>query len=155
MSRRYWLMKSEPSAYSVDDWVRDGVTSWEGVRNYQARNYMKEQAIGDRVLFYHSSAEPSGVVGVGEVCRLAYPDHTATTPGHKYFDDGSDASAPTWFMVDVKIVEKLPRCVTLAELKADPALDGMLVTRKGQRLSVMPVEPAHFEHVVAMSRRAP
>ena len=118
---RCWLMKSEPYVYSIDDLQRDGSTHWEGVRNYQARNLMKEMAVGDRVLFYHSNAKPPGVVGVARVCRTAYPDHFSWDEGSKYFDEKSTPEAPRWFMVDVEFVEKLPRQVTLDELKAAAA----------------------------------
>jgi len=151
---RHWLMKSEPNTYSIDDLRRDGVTTWEGVRNHQARNFMRDDVkLDDLVLFYHSSAKPPGVVGLGRVVREAYPDPTAFEPGHPYFDPRSDPAAPRWMMVDVGFVEQWQQMVPLAALKADPKLDGLLVTRKGQRLSVMPVDPAHYEHIVALGRQ--
>lgn len=150
---RTWLMKSEPDVYGIDDLARDGVTSWEGVRNYQARNSMRDDMrVGDRVLFYHSNADPPGVAGLAEVRREAYPDPFAFDPTSPYFDPRSNRASPTWLTVDVGFIERFPRVVSLQALKDDPALDGMLVTRKGQRLSVMPVEPAHFERVVALGR---
>lgn len=152
VERRYWLMKSEPDVFSIDDLVRDGSTSWEGVRNYQARNMMRdEMQLGDLVLYYHSNAEPSGVAGVAKISRLAYPDPTQFDRKSEYFDEGSKKDDPRWLMVDVAIVEKLPRVVPLAELKDDPALDGMLVIKKGQRLSVQPVEKAHFARVLELA----
>jgi predicted RNA-binding protein with PUA-like domain len=149
--RKYWLMKSEPGAYSIDDLERDGVTPWEGVRNYQARNLMRDEfRKGDLVLFYHSNAQPPAVVGIGRVCREAYPDHFAWEPGHKYFDSRSTPENPVWVMVDVEFVERLERPVSLQQMKADPSLEGMMVTRKGSRLSVQPVEDSHFRRVCAL-----
>ena len=136
---RYWLIKSEPSTYSIDDLKKDGKTSWSGVRNYQARNFMRdEMKKGDLALFYHSSAEPPGVAGIARIARDAYPDTTAKEPG--------------WVMVDVEFVEKLKRLVPLEELKANKKLGGMLVTKRGMRLSVQPVEKAHYDEVVRMGR---
>lgn len=152
---RYWLMKSEPDVYSIDDLARDGSTGWDGVRNYQARNFMRdEMKVGDLVLFYHSNADPPGIAGVARVCREAHPDPTQFDPSSKYHDPKSDPDDPRWLMVDVEFVEKFPHLVSLAELKANPKLEGMYVTRRGMRLSVQPVEPAHFEEVVRMGRGA-
>lgn len=148
--RQYWLMKSEPEAYSIIDLEHDVSESWDGVRNYQARNYMQQMRVGDLVLFYHSNADPPGVMGVARVCKEAHPDHTAFDPGSKYFDPKSKADAPTWYMVDVEYVEKLPNEVTLDLLKQDPDLEGMLVRQRGQRLSVQPVEKRHFARVLKM-----
>lgn len=148
---RCWLMKSEPGAYSIDDLERDGTTCWDGVRNYQARNLMREMKEGDAVLFYHSNANPPGVVGIARVCREAYPDPTSWDPNGRYFDPKSSPETPRWWMVDIAFVEKLPRVVPLSEMKADPALDEMLVTGKS-RLSVQPVEQHHFDRVVGLAR---
>ncbi len=146
-------MKSEPGTYSIDDLARDGRTSWEGVRNYQARNLMRDELkLGDRVLFYHSSADPPGVAGIGEVVREGYPDHFAFDRSSKYFDARSTPEDPVWIMVDVGFVQKFAAVVSLAELKADPALDGLMVAKKGMRLSVQPVDPAHFDHIVSLGR---
>jgi len=132
----YWLMKSEPSTYSIDDLKRDGSTSWEGVRNYQARNFMRDSMKkGDGVLFYHSNAEPSGAAGVARVRKEGYPEKTAP-----------------WCMVDVEFAEKFQRFVSLDELKSKKELAGMMVTRRGSRLSVQPVQKAHFEIVLKMGR---
>lgn len=151
---RHWLMKSEPDVYSIDDLARDGSTFWEGVRNYQARNHMRDgMKVGDPVLFYHSSTEPMGVVGIARICREAYPDETAWDPKNPYFDESCPPGEPRWLRVDVEFVSKLPKIVTLEALKANPALEGMLVVKRGMRLSVQPVEAAHFEEVLAMSRR--
>jgi predicted RNA-binding protein with PUA-like domain len=143
----YWLMKSEPDAYSIDDLARAKRGSWDGVRNYQARNNMRAMREGDLVLFYHSQVKPPAVVGVARVCREAYPDPTAFDPNCKYFDPKSSPDNPRWDMVDVEFVEKLPEPVTLEQLKEDPAFEGMLVTTRG-RLSVQPVDRTHFEQVL-------
>ena len=153
MAKRYWLMKSEPDVYSIDRLEQDGSTSWEGVRNYQARNFMMEMKKGDRVLFYHSNAEPPGVAGVAEVVREAYPDTAAFDPGSDYHDPASTPEKPRWFMVDVGFVERFPAVLPLPELKADAALEGMELLRKGSRLSVQPVSKAHFDHVLKLARR--
>ncbi|MFN7142726.1 MAG: EVE domain-containing protein [Myxococcota bacterium] len=150
---RYWLMKSEPDVYSIDDLARDGRTSWEGVRNYTARNWMRDDMkVGDRVLFYHSNAEPKGVAGVAEVVREAYPDPHALDPKSKYYDETAKPDEPRWVTVDIGFLEKFPRVVDLAALKSEPALAGMEVTRRGSRLSVHPVDPAHFAKVLEMGR---
>lgn len=148
---RFWLVKSEPNAYSIDALQRDGTTSWEGVRNYQARNLMREMKKGDMVLFYHSNAKPPGVAGLARVEREAYPDHFAWDSASQYFDPKASPEEPRWWMVDLSFVERLPRFVTLAELKEDPALADMLVTGKS-RLSVQPVDRADFDRVVGMAR---
>jgi len=147
-ARRYWLLKSEPGTYSIDDLERDGETCWDGVRNYQARNLMRdEMAVGDLALFHHSSAKPPGVAGVARVSKAAYPDHTAFDERDPHHDPKSDPDDPVWMMVDVEFVEKFERFVPLSEMKADPRLEGMLVTKRGQRLSVQPVEKKHFDRV--------
>jgi predicted RNA-binding protein with PUA-like domain len=146
MARKHWLMKSEPEVYSIDDLERDGKTSWTGVRNYQARNFMRdEMRAGDLVLFYHSNAEPPGVAGVARVCREAYPDHTARDPKSSYHDPKATAADAIWMMVDVEFVEKFAALVPLETLRARKDLEGLLVTRRGQRLSVQPVERRHFD----------
>ena len=141
-------MKSEPGDYSIDDLQRDGSTHWDGVRNYQARNLMRdEMAVGDRVLFYHSNAKPPAVVGVAEVARTAYPDHTQFDPDDPHFDPTSDPDDPRWFMVDVKFVEKLPRAVGLPELKTYPELSDMVLLNRS-RLSVQPVDEDAFAFIL-------
>jgi len=153
-AKKYWLMKCEPEAYSIDDLERDGVTTWEGVRNFQARNSMRDDMkVGDGVLFYASNAEPSGVTGVAEVAREAYPDPYAFQKGHKYFDPKSDPASPTWYMVDIRFVEKFPGIVSLAELKAEKGLAKMVVTQKGSRLSVQPVTRKEHETVLKLGRQ--
>jgi predicted RNA-binding protein with PUA-like domain len=146
---RYWLMKSEPGSYSLDDLERDGSTCWEGVRNYQARNLMREMQTGDLVLFYHSNADPPVAVGIAQVEREAYPDHFSWDPDSRYFDPKSSPEEPRWWMVDLRFVERFDRFVPLAELKADPTLAGMLVTGRS-RLSVQPVDAVDFETVVRL-----
>ena len=147
-------MKSEPDSFSIDDLERVGTTSWDGVRNYQARNYLRSQRKGDRILFYHSSCAEPGVVGIAEVAREAYPDDTAFDPTDKHYDPKSNPADPTWYMPDIKFVRRLPRVVTLHELQGRPELDGLLFTRKGNRLSVTPVSKEHFDFIVAQARRA-
>ena len=148
----YWLMKSEPGDYSIDDLEVDGTTHWDGVRNYQARNLMRdEMAVGDRVLFYHSNAKPPAVVGLAEVARTAYPDHTQFDPDDKHFDPKSDPDDPRWIMVDIKFVEKLPRQVGLPELKEYSELEDMVLLNRS-RLSVQPVTKKQFEFIVARAK---
>ena len=146
-------MKSEPNTYSIDDLKRDRKTYWEGVRNYQARNFMRdEMQVGDQVLFYHSNADPAGVVGIAEVCKKAYPDFTAWDPKCKYFDPKSSEGKPTWMMVDLKFVEKFPHLIPLGELRNIPKLETMLLLKRGQRLSIQPVEKAHFDLIQKLGR---
>ncbi len=146
---RYWLMKTEPNTYSIDDLEREGRTQWEGVRNYQARNLMREMQVGDRVLFYHSSAKPPGVVGEARVVREAYPDHFAQQPDSPYFDEKASAEDPRWYMVDVEFVRKLPGFVSLETLKGARGLEDMIVTQRS-RLSVQPVTRDEFYIVCAL-----
>ena len=155
MARRYWLMKCEPAAYTIADLARDGHTSWEGVRNYQARNLMRdEMSVGDGVLFYASNADPSGVTGLAEVSREGHPDHYAWKKGHKYFDERSTKAKPVWCMVEIAFVERFASTVSLATLKAAKGLEQMMVTRKGSRLSVQPVSKSEYDIVVRLGRRA-
>jgi len=141
----YWLMKSEPDAYSIDDLERDGRDMWDGIRNYQARNMMRdEMRVGDKVFFYHSNCKEPGIVGVMKVAGKPYPDPTQFDPESKYYDPKSSEEDPRWMLVDVEFVRKLSRTITLAELKAHPGLDGMILLRRGNRLSIMPVDKAHW-----------
>lgn len=152
-ARKYWLMKSEPDAYGLDDLEREGTGCWDGVRNYQARNYMRDDMrVGDLVLFYHSNAKPIGVAGVARVSREAYPDHTALDPNEDHYDPKATEDDPIWVMVDLEFVERLATFVTREMLKADPALADMLVLARGQRLSIMPVEKRHFDRVCKLGR---
>lgn len=154
-AQRRWLMKSEPDVYSIDDLNRDRRTGWDGVRNYQARNLMRDgMKVGDLVLFYHSGTDPMGVAGFSRVCRAAYADDTALDPKHPHYDANATKAEPIWMMVDIEFVEKFPQVVTLETLKKTSKLKGMLVLQRGQRLSVMPVEPAHFEIVRKLGQRA-
>jgi predicted RNA-binding protein with PUA-like domain len=153
-AKRYWLMKCEPEAYTIDDLERDGTATWEGVRNFQARNYMRDDMKpGDGVLFYASNAEPSGVTGVAEISRAGYPDPFAFEKGHKYFDPKSDPENPTWIMVDLRFVEKFPAVIPLAALKETRGLADMMVVQKGSRLSVQPVTKKEFDIVVKLGRK--
>ena len=153
-AKRYWLMKCEPEAYTIDDLERDGTATWEGVRNFQARNFLRDDLkVGDPVLFYASNAEPSGVTGVAEVSRAGYPDPYAVQAGHKYFDPKSDPGNPTWYMVDLRFVEKFPQIVPLAVLKETRGLAKMMVTQKGSRLSVQPVMKKELEIVAKLGRQ--
>jgi predicted RNA-binding protein with PUA-like domain len=154
VARKYWLMKCEPAAYSIDDLARDGVTTWEGVRNYQARNFLRDQMqVGDGVLFYASNADPSGVTGLAEIARPGYPDAFAWKKGHKYFDAASTPDKPLWYLVDIKFVERFPEIVPLDVLKKTAGLEQMMVTRKGARLSVQPVTKGEFDIVSKLGRR--
>jgi predicted RNA-binding protein with PUA-like domain len=149
----YWLMKCEPSAYSIDDLQRDGTTSWEGVRNYQARNFLRDaMKVGDKVLFYASNADPSGVSGLAEISRGAYADRFATQKGHTYYDPKSTPDEPIWYMVDLRFVEKFPNVVALDTLKEAPGLENMMVIRKGSRLSIQPVTKPEYDIVVKLGR---
>jgi predicted RNA-binding protein with PUA-like domain len=150
--RRYWLIKSEPDVFSFGDLQRAPrqTTCWDSVRNTGARNFLRDgMKLGDRAFYYHSNAEPSAIVGICEVVREGYPDHTAFDPSHAYYDADSVRETPTWFMVDVAAIEPLPRPITLPELKATPALAEMALLKVG-RLSVVPVTPREWELILAM-----
>lgn len=150
--RRYWLIKSEPDVFSFDDLQRAPrqTTCWDSVRNSSARNFMRDgMKQGDLAFYYHSNAEPSGIVGICEIVREGYPDHTAWDPSHDYFDAKSDPDMPTWFMVDVKAVQPFRTMVTLPHIKADPALAEMALVKVG-RLSVVPVTAEEWAHVCAL-----
>lgn len=149
--RQYWLFKTEPELFSIEDLEREQRACWEGVRNYQARNFLRDEVqLGDLVLIYHSSVSPPGVAGLARVARAAYPDAYALDPKSAYFDPRSRAEEPRWWMVDLAFVERLPRFVSLAALKADRALAEMRVVRRGQRLSIQPVDKAHFQRVLRL-----
>jgi predicted RNA-binding protein with PUA-like domain len=146
-------MKSEPEVYSIDDLERDGTTDWTQIRNFKARNFMREMKVGDKVLFYHSNAEPSGVAGVAEVCALAHPDRTQYDAKSDYYEPKATKEKPYWYCVDVQFVSKLKRFVPLDELKEAKALQGMLLTSgKASRLSVQPVDQPHFDAIVKMGK---
>jgi len=147
----YWLAKSEPSVYSIDDLQKQRKTHWEGVRNYQARNFMRDSMrVGDLVLFYHSNAKPSGVVGIAMVCSKPYPDHFAQDKKSKYYDAKATKESPIWHMVDVCFVKKFEDIISLEDLKNNKKLKNMMVVQKGSRLSVQPVSEKDFEEVLRM-----
>jgi len=149
---RYWLIKSEPDAYSIDDLKRDRKSPWTGVRNYQARNFMRDQMKpGDRAFYYHSSCDEPGIVGIVEVASTAYPDETQFDRKSKYYDATSKREAPRWLHVDFKFVKKIPP-VTLDELRRHKALANMRVLARGNRLSITPVDPAEWEYIMNLER---
>jgi predicted RNA-binding protein with PUA-like domain len=144
----YWLVKTEPHVYSIDDLLRDKVTSWTGVRNYQARNYLRQMEVGDLVLVYHSNAEPPGVVGIAKVKSLAKPDPTQFDKTSEYFDPAATDLKPRWFCPDLSFVKKLRAMVPLDVLRNTKELDGLLLLKRGSRLSVIPVSREHFDLIV-------
>jgi predicted RNA-binding protein with PUA-like domain len=149
----YWLMKSEPDVFGIDHLAsRPKQTEhWDGVRNYQARNMLRDQMqVGDQVFFYHSNCKVPGIVGIAEIARAGYPDHTARNPDGKYYDPKSTAEKPIWYMVDVRLVRKLRRTISLEELKQRPELADMPLVRRGNRLSVMPVSLQEWEAILAL-----
>jgi len=148
---KYWLMKSEPDTFSIDDLKRKKREAWDGVRNYQARNFMRDDMrVGDGVFFYHSNCAEPGIAGLAEVASDAYPDPSQFDPKSKYFDAASSRDNPRWMLVDVKFVKKLKRVITLDELKNHPKLEGMALLRKGNRLSVMPVDAAEWKYILGL-----
>lgn len=153
---RHWLIKSEGDCYSIDDLKRDGVTSWSGIRNFRARNFMRDDMqVGDLVLFYHSVTQPIGICGIAKVASKSHIDMTALDPKDEHFDPKAvkyeqEGKAPLWMCVDMKFVKKFKQSVTLDAIKNDSQLNQMLVAQRGQRLSIMPVEVAHFERVLQM-----
>jgi predicted RNA-binding protein with PUA-like domain len=156
-ARRYWLLKSEPDCFSYDDLLAAPrhTTHWSGVRNYQARNFMRdEMRKGDGVLFYHSGAEPAGIVGTAEIVREGYPDFTAWDPSDEHFDPKTKQSNPTWYMVDVRAGERFPEFLDLPGLRHVRELEGMELLRKGSRLSIQPVRPGEWELVLKLGRGA-
>jgi predicted RNA-binding protein with PUA-like domain len=149
----YWLMKSEPDAFGIDDLKnqKNQTEHWDGVRNYQARNFMRDQMKkGDQIFFYHSNCKQPGIVGIAKVAKEAYADHTAFDPEAKYYDPKSDPDNPRWFMVDVKFVRKLKRTITLEELKQMPDLEDFPLVRRGNRLSIMPVTKEQWEIILGL-----
>ncbi len=151
---RHWLLKSEADTFSFDDLMRAPrkTTFWDGVRNYQARNLMRdEMREGDLAFFYHSSSDPTAIVGIVEIVRAGYPDHTAFDPHSDHFDPNSDPENPTWYMVDVRARERLPRPLTLAELRTVRGLERMVLLKKGSRLSVQPVTPAEWKIITSLA----
>lgn len=154
-TRQYWLMKSEPSVFGIDDLANcpEQTTHWDGVRNYQARNMMRDQMKkGDQAFFYHSNCKQPGIVGIMEIAREGYPDYTAFDPESSYYDPKSTPDHPRWFMVDVRLLGKFSRTITLNELKHRPELEGFQLLKRGNRLSVMPVDPVHWRFIMALSQ---
>jgi predicted RNA-binding protein with PUA-like domain len=159
---RYWLLKSEGSCYSIDDLAADtkknGKTPWTGIRNYQARNFMvNDMKVGDLALFYHSSSvseeNPNGVYGIAKVVSKAHADQTALDKNDEHFDAKSTKEKPIWFCVDVKFLKKFPKPVTLRQIKIDPALSGILLAKRGMRLSILPVSEQHFKRISELGRK--
>lgn len=147
----YWLMKSEPQAFSIDDLTRNKIEPWDGVRNYQARNFMRDgMSIGDGILFYHSNCSIPGVVGLARVASTAYPDPTQFDVNDLHYDSKSHPDAPRWYLIDVSFVRKFKRTISLAELRSDPQLGDFILTRRGNRLSVMPVSSAQWSHILSL-----
>jgi len=152
---KYWLMKSEPDTFGIDDLAKSPkkTTHWDGVRNFQARNFMRdEMQRGDLVLFYHSNTEEPGIVGIAKVVKTGYPDFTAFDPSDKHYDPDSKPDNPRWYMVDVQLQRKLKRPITLAELRehADGKLKGFALLKRGNRLSVLPVSKAHWDFILSL-----
>ena len=146
-----WLMKSEPDVYSIDDLERDGREMWDSIRNYQARNMMRDDMrIGDEIFFYHSNCKEPGIVGITRVASEPYPDPIQFDETSRYFDPKSTKENPRWILVDVEFVRKLSRNITLAEIKAEKSLEDMILTRKGNRLSIMPVEKTHWDKILSL-----
>ena len=152
---RHWLFKTEPETFSIDDLARDGTTEWSGVRNFQARNLMREMKLGDLGFFYHSSISPPGVVGICKVVAEAHPDSSQFVKKGEYWDPSSSRANPKWWCVDVGFVEKFPRMIAIDELRAIPDLAYMPLLRRGQRLSVQPVSDQEWELIVRLGREAP
>ncbi len=147
----FWLMKSEPDVFGIDDLKRVKTEPWDGIRNYQARNFMRDaMKKGDKAFFYHSNTDVPGIVGMMSVHKEAYPDHTARDPDSKYFDPKATEENPRWVMVDVKFSRKFKRTISLAEMRDDPALADFRLLQRGQRLSILPVEQVHWDHIVSL-----
>ena len=145
--KQYWLMKSEPESYGIDHLKKDRKTSWNGVRNFQARNYMRQMRVGDEVLFYHSNCKVPGVYGIAKVVKQAYPDQTQFDPKSDYYDKRATKEKPIWDLVDIAFVKKFDVPVTLSDIRADSTLGKMMILQKGSRLSVTPVSLDHFDKI--------
>lgn len=152
--RHYWLMKSEPNAFSIDDLARapKQTTSWDGVRNYQARNFLRAMKTGDQVLFYHSNAQPPSVMGIAEVVKTAYPDATQFDQNDAHYDPASVPGQPRWDVVDIRFVRKFAAPLSLDFLREQAGLKGMELLRKGSRLSVQPVKPSEWDEILRLAR---
>jgi predicted RNA-binding protein with PUA-like domain len=148
---QYWLMKSEPDTYSIDDLQSFGVDHWDGIRNYQVRNFFRDQMqVGDQAFFYHSNCKVPGIVGIMEIESKAYPDHTAFDPSEKYFDSKSDPENPRWLMVDVRYIRHLDRMITLGELRLQKQITDMKLLQRGNRLSVLPLSKKEWQYILEM-----
>ena len=155
---KYWLMKSEPDVFGIDDLARRPrkTEHWDGIRNYQVRNMLRdEMQKGDEALFYHSSCKEPGIVGIVRIVKAAYPDHTAFDPESKYYDPKSDPENPRWFMVDVQLLRKFKRVIDLQELKTHPFLAEMLILRRGNRLSVTPISKKYWDYILKLELQTP
>ena len=147
----HWLMKSEPDVYGIDDLQRDGREMWDSIRNYQARNMMRDDMrIGDEVFFYHSNCKVPGITGISRVCSEPYPDPIQFDEKSRYFDPKSTKENPRWILVDVEFVKKFDRTISLTEIKSHPELEDMILTRRGNRLSIMPVEDEHWNYIISL-----
>ncbi len=151
MTPRHWLMKSEPDVFSIDDLAEKGAGGWDGVRNYQARNFMKDMKVGDKIFFYHSNAAPPGIAGLAEVAKLAYPDPTQFDPKDSHYDPKAIPERPIWYQVDVRFVRKFGRLLPLDELRGVPAIADMPLFRRS-RLSVQPVTTAQWKAILSLVR---
>lgn len=152
--KQYWLMKSEPEVYSIDNLRKDKKTLWEGVRNYQARNFMmKDMQLGDEVLFYHSNAEPSGIAGIARISKTSLPDPSQFDPQSEYYDKKASKEKPIWFCVEVEFEKSFAKVLSLDQLKKEKLLTEMLVLKRGQRLSVQPVDEKHFHYIQKLSAK--
>ena len=148
---QYWLMKSEPDTYSIDDLQSFGVDHWDGIRNYQVRNFFRDQMqVGEQAFFYHSNCKEPGIVGIMEIVSTAYPDHTAFDPSQKYFDSKSDPENPRWLMVDVHYIRHLDRMITLGELRQQKQITDMKLLQRGNRLSVLPLSKMEWQYILEM-----
>jgi predicted RNA-binding protein with PUA-like domain len=143
-------MKCEPDVYSIDDLIRDKTTGWEGVRNYQVRNFMRTMALGDQAFFYHSNAKPSGIAGLVEVCKTAYPDPFALEEGHKYYDPRATPENSIWLSVTVKFVAKAKQVISIQQLRDTPTLSDLMILQRGSRLSITPVTEAEFQTILKL-----
>ena len=149
----YWIFKTEPDAYSIDDLKKDNIEHWDGIRNYQVRNFIRDDMkVGDKVFIYHSRVKEPGIVGLAEIVKEGYPDHFAWDPDHKYFDSKSSSDNPRWFMVDIKFVEKYAKTYTLEEMKVAKELSEARIVQRGNRLSITPLNKTEFNFILKQVR---
>jgi predicted RNA-binding protein with PUA-like domain len=156
MAKQYWLFKSEPNAFSIADLEKapNKTTCWDGVRNYQARNFLSKQvACGDQVLFYHSNAKPSAIVGIAQIAKAGYPDPSAFNPKNHHFDKQSNPKAPTWYSVDIKHIKTFKQPIALSELRSNPKLKDMVLLQKGSRLSIQPIAENEWKAIIDMAEQ--